>query len=357
MPKYLLRPLIVVWLLADALIALAIGVGYLLPVHDQMVYTKAFDNNNQRIANLFLRDTVRNIEQRLTNGYGVNALPKWSPDGQHIVYLSLIDGMFQPYIIDALGHYAHPLAVTVTRFKDDFVWSPDSRWILFSATIEGIEHSAIINVVTGQLNILPRTMGSGMWLPDSQTIVYLGTAEDSTPRLYALNINCFDQSQACSFAELDLLRNYQFYDRPTWSLDGHSFVFKSYFNRQFNMIIAHLRCPDLIEQCVANYELVGKQPYLAGPIWSTDSKRLVYAAGQSEIDILQVETGSTQTFSTSNLIYSLENWSPDGQFVMYFATQSYKTNLYILDIINGETRLLFPNSMAIDSPEWRPRPH
>src|ERR1043166_8226790 len=106
------------------LIGLSIGVSYLLPAGDQMTYSSNLDTGNTRTTSIFLRDSARNLEHRLTNRYGVTALAKWSPDGQQIAYLSLNDELFTVYIMDALGDNKRALGLEFTTLDANYVWSP-----------------------------------------------------------------------------------------------------------------------------------------------------------------------------------------------------------------------------------------
>lgn len=345
-----------------ALIGLAVGMGYLLPSGDEMTYTKTFSSNRSAIRAIYLRDISRNIEGRLTARYGLNALPKWSPDGQRIAYLSLNDGVYYPYVMDAMGGNKHQLQFPFTTIDSGYIWSPDSQWILFSATVEGVQQSAVVHVTTGEILILPQAVGSAIWSPDSQTIIHQIAGEDAVPHLYGMNINCFRAAQPCEFKELTLLQNQAIYTNPVWSPNGHylSFITNTGQGASSKVSVVSLRCGDLVESCITKYTLAGDKAYAQAPIWSADSQQLAYIASSTEIGIVQVESGGIHTVTLATGIAFLQSWSPDGKFVRYVADASIQLGdslYYVLDTQTGDSYPLFPNSITLEFPEWRPRPH
>ena len=163
MSRFSFRPLTLIWLILSALIGLSIGIGYLLPTSDQITYTNTLDTGTSRTVSIFLRDVLRNVEHPLTVSYGINALAKWSPDGHHIAYLSLNDELFTVYIMDALGRNKRPLGLEFSAIDAGYLWSPDSQRILFSVSVKDIPQSVVVNVATGQTDVLPQVIGSGIW--------------------------------------------------------------------------------------------------------------------------------------------------------------------------------------------------
>lgn len=348
---HLSRPLVIIWLIFTLLLGLAISVGYVLPAGDQMTYSNNLDTGSSRTTSIFLRDAARNLEHRLTNRYGISALAKWSPDGQQIAYLSLNDELFTVYVVDALGRNKHSLGFEFSILDSNFVWSPDSQRLLFSVSIAGIPQSVVINVAKGQTSVLPQVIGSGMWSPDGQTILYDASGENGVSHFYGINIQCLSQPQSCAFNELDFLQGHPIYGNPVWSPDGKSVAFSEYDK---GIVVAKLRCADLVQTCVESYDVVSTGQDVALPIWSADSQRLAFVSGSTELDVVDLATKEKHAFETPAILPSVINWSPNGQFIAYLSTQTGVFNVYLLDTSSGKSRPLFFNKTATEFPTWRP---
>ncbi len=349
--------MIYIWLVTAALIGMAIGGGYLLPGGNEMTYANIFDSKRSSSVNVFLRDMSRGLEQRLTNDHGTNALAKWSPDGQQIAYLSLNGSKFLVYLMDATGRNKHQLGVEFTTFDSSYIWSPDSQWILFSITDQGVPQSLIVNVRTGEKYQLPQTIGTGMWSPDSQNILYQASTENGISHLYGMNIGCFAQAAPCQFSVLDFLGDSTGEIKLVWSPDGKHLAYTQYDPDQSKLIVATLRCMDLKEGCIESKKVVADISYLVTPLWSADSRQLTFASSKTEIRIVDLASDTTRTYTLVNSVPALQNWSPDGHYITYFATLGGNASLFILDTLSGETYPLFKYQVMAISPSWRPVPH
>ncbi len=353
----LIRPLLFIWLVIAGSVGLAIGVGYLLPSGDEMTYANIFDSKRSSSVNIFLRDMSRGLEKRLTHDSGTNALAKWSPDGTQIAYLALNGSKFHVYLMDAVGGNKRQLGVEFTTFDSSYLWSPDSQWILFSITDKGVPQSLIVNARTGEKYQLPQTIGAGMWSPDSQNIIYQASTENGISHLYGMNIECFTQSYPCQFSELDFLGDSANEIKLVWSPDGKKLTYTQYDDDQSKLVVAMLGCMELKASCIQNKKSVADISYLVTPLWSADSQQLAFAASQTEIRIIQLESGSTRSYNIAEGVPALQNWSPDGHFITYFSNQNGNATIFILDTMSGETYPLFKYQVMAISPSWRPNPH
>lgn len=357
MPSRLRLP-VIVWLAVVVLIGLAVGLGYVLPAGTEMIYQNTFDMRRLRISSIVLRDMSRQIDGHLTERFGVNALAKWSPDGQQIAYLTLNDTMFRVYIMDALGRNKRRLALEFTTLDSGFVWSPDSRYILFSVTIAGVPQSLVLNVANGQTELLPQAIGQGIWSPYGQMILYQASTENGTSHLYGMNIQCLANGQSCQFHQLDMLRDQPTYDNFIWSPDGQSIAFSQVDQGgDTKIIVASLRCSDLSDACIKKYVTVGKGPLVRSPIWSPDSQQVAYVSGADTLSVVRLSSGESHVFNTPDILPTLKDWSPDGRYIAYFSTQRGGFNVYLLDTLSAEVQPLFAHQTTNELPEWRPTLH
>jgi Tol biopolymer transport system component len=350
----LIRALVIIWVVMTALIGMAVGVGTLIPSGDEMTYANILDIERPNSINVFIWDMSRGLEEQLTNGDEINALAKWSPDGQQIAYLSLKNNVFQVYLMDAAGRDKRQLGVEFTAFYSTHVWSPDSQWILFFVTHKDVSKSLIVNAHTGEQYQLPLPITNGMWSPDSQNIIYEARSKNDTLQLYGMNIGCFAQS-SCQFSELDFLDDSANEMKPVWSPDGKHLAYTQ-IEGSAKLMVATLRCTDLKASCIENRKTIAGIFYPVTPTWSADSKRLAYASSKSEIRIVEVESSETRTYAISSGIPAIQNWSPDGHFITYISSQSDNHTLFILDTLSGETYPLLQHQVISISPSWRPLP-
>jgi Tol biopolymer transport system component len=349
---------IFIWLVIATLIGVAVGLGYLLPGGDQWLYSKAVRIINLRNSSVFIRDSDRQIEQQLTSRYIDNSQTSWSPDGQKIAYVAHNDNLFRVYLMDVTGGNKRQLGVEVTSFYSTYRWSPDSQWILFFVIDEGVAQSLIVNTRTGEKHQLPQTIGAGMWSPDSQNIIYQASAGNGISRLYGMNIQCFAQASPCQFSELDFLGDLANEIKLVWSPDGKHLAYTQFGSNNSKLIVATLRCMDLKATCIESKKTIADISYFVAPIWSTDSKRLAFAASETEVRIIELESGASRSYTLSNGITALQNqrWSPDGHFITFFA-QKGNTISFILDTLSGEAYPIFQYQVMIEAPSWRPVPH
>ena len=77
-----------------------------------------------------------------------NTDPKWSNDGNYIVYAGLKSGIFQIFLMNIQGEVLRQLTFG-KKSSEEPSWSPDDRLIVFSSKISG-EAKLYVMTVDGE---------------------------------------------------------------------------------------------------------------------------------------------------------------------------------------------------------------
>jgi Tol biopolymer transport system component len=120
-------------------------------------------------------------------------LPRWSPDGRRIAYMTLPGKVPRIHVIDAEG--GKPRAVLhgsqiESQIEIDPTWSPDGARLLFGGFPSPGQEPVVIRTVdlqTGEVSSVPGSQGlySPRWSPDGRSIVALST-DNTRLRLHTL---------------------------------------------------------------------------------------------------------------------------------------------------------------------------
>jgi Tol biopolymer transport system component len=94
--------------------------------------------------------------------------PRWSPNSQHIAFLSTADDPLSAYVMDVDG--SNLKRFETGMFAEALVWSPDGRFIAYSNVLywprnytQGIQ---ILEVDTGEVfNLLRGVYAEADWRP------------------------------------------------------------------------------------------------------------------------------------------------------------------------------------------------
>lgn len=103
----------------------------------------------------------------LTNAAGVDIDGHYSPDGQHIVFVSDRDGTRDIYVMDADGSNEHPISASA-GVDDQPEWSPNGNWIAFLSDRGGQVELYVIHPDGTGLRRLTRSPGvedAPTWAP------------------------------------------------------------------------------------------------------------------------------------------------------------------------------------------------
>ena len=115
---------------------------------------------------------------QLTNAPSVCALPRWSPDGKQIAYMSAENGKpWKIFLISVDGGTAKPLLAD-NPSESDPTWSPDGARLAFSTGIPDSSKKSTIGIMdmrTRQVSTLPGSTGvfSPRWSPDGRYLAAL----------------------------------------------------------------------------------------------------------------------------------------------------------------------------------------
>jgi TolB protein len=153
--------------------------------------------------------------QQLTTDPGVDAGPRWKPDGSEIVFYSTRSGHREIWIMPASGGPARQIThgeaesyypcwspdgkmivkegngIAVVdpqngqeRLLTDYSldvhpeWSPDGRWIAFSSRRDGVSHLWRVPAAGGQPERVTKAMGYKLhWSQDGKSIYFVGSGD------------------------------------------------------------------------------------------------------------------------------------------------------------------------------------
>jgi TolB protein len=258
-----------------------------------------FVNDSTRFKELYIIDYDGYNLHRLTKDSGINILPKWSPDGEKILYTSYLYNNPDLFVLDLVKNRRRIIS-KYQGLNTAGSFSPDGEKILLTLSRGRYPNLYLINT-SGE--ILQRmTDGSCIdtspsFAPNGREIVFISD-RPGYPQLYIMN---FDGGN------IRRLTTSGFCDSPSWSPRGDKIVFA-------------------MRQSKRNYDLY------------------IYDLPTAKITKLTNNQRSNEN----------PTWSPDGRFVTFYSNKSGKGEIYVMAVDGSGTRKLAGLSGMSYSPSWSP---
>jgi Tol biopolymer transport system component len=143
------------------------------PTENLVAMQRTVDGN----VDVWVLDTERGVQRRLTFGDERDNAPAWSPDGRRIVFSSERAGVFDLFErpTDGSGRETALLSSSEPKFVDD--WSPDGRNLLFNVQSTEGGRDVWVLPLDGdrkplQLTRTPFSESEGRFSPDGRWVAY-----------------------------------------------------------------------------------------------------------------------------------------------------------------------------------------
>lgn len=282
-------------------------------------------------------------EIQLTNSPWGKGIPRWSPDGNWIAYISgyswgslyrvSADGAAEVALCDSLHFFP-------SRSWDMFDWSPDANWLVFP---HYEIHICKIRVTGDDFSVLTEQPGSytdwPRWSPRGDWIVYWA----SSGNLWRIRPSGADDTELPSYGYL----------WPEWSPDGNWIVYTG-GGTEWCVYKIHLSGDPnicLVQGVLPVWSPDGKWiAYNGGdgginkisssgdrdvelavgyyPEWSPDGNWIAHIDGNGEVCIVSSSGGPQIRLTAGADLDGCVTWSPDGKWIAYGSDQIYKIRIF-----------------------------
>jgi len=236
----------------------------------------------------------------LTDSEGDDTTPAWSPDGEHIVFVSTRDGNREIYVMDPDGHNQVNLTANPT---DDWMpsWSPDGERIAFVSYRDGNWEIYVMGTDGSGVTRLTEDEADDWtpsWSPDAAEIAFCST-RDGNWEIYVMDSKGSLPIRLTEHPENDIA--------PTWSPNGQWIAFES----------------------------------------TRD--------GNSEIYIMDRNGEQLRNLSNESMANDHgPSWSPDGSKIVFYSVRDGDWDIYAMNDAGGEIVNLTDNETNDQTPVWRP---
>ncbi|MFW5691634.1 MAG: TolB family protein [Chloroflexota bacterium] len=269
-----------------------------------------FSAGQQRIGqrDLYLYDIQHRLLLTLAAHPADDNQPRWSPDGQRVVFDSARSDPPSLWIVTADGRSLRQLT-DLTESSHSGRWSPDGLTIAFV-------HVPFMG--NDQLTLVPadggtsRVVASGLimdhirWSPDSARLLFTAGLTD-TRRVYVASVD-----GPSAVPVIDQLMRY-----AVWSPDGTRLALVD----DSGIYVA--RADDLPVQASALRRVAGSGP--AVPVWSPDGRFIAYIhndTASTVVRVVRAESGHLHGSAQSRTALSDVLWAPDGQSLLARGTDA-----------------------------------
>lgn len=195
-------------------------------ISGQVAYSRILSTDEQWIIQIFLKNLDTGVVTQLTNSGNSNDLPRWSPDGSKIMYLSWSkENASDIYLMDKDGKNQQ---VLIASSADETVpdWSPDGNKIAYVSNKDGDYQIYVLDLNTqGTVKLTNnfRSVFSPKWSSDGRQISFISSSSDNKldarSQVFIMNADGTNIRQMMEY-NLD-----NFDDRPVWCPDDSCIIF------------------------------------------------------------------------------------------------------------------------------------
>lgn len=246
---------------------------------------------------------------QLTHSYNLD--PSFAPDGRRLVYIAMIEGREQLFVMNADGTGQRQITRDNADHEDP-AWSPDGRRIAFIRIADGHKIIHLIDPDGGNLTPLtPPTQSAihPVWSPDSTRILYC-TDDDLRPpvkneaEIYAIEV---------ATRRITTLVSGGVNTYPAISPDGRRIAFRRMIGVDSEVFIADANG--------ANARNLTSHPAFDGwPAWSPDGRRLAFASNRNssyQIFVMDADGSNVRLVANTEGRATAPRWTPDGRRIAF----------------------------------------
>jgi TolB protein len=258
-----------------------------------------FVNDSTRFKELYIVDYDGYNLYRLTKDNKINIIPKWSPDGEQIIYTSYLYNNPNLFGLNLIKNRRRVIS-KYQGLNAVGSFSPDGKKILLTLSRGKYPNLYLINSsgkILQRMTDGPYIDTSPSFAPNGREIVFISD-RPGYPQLYIMNVDG---------GNVRRLTTSGFCDSPSWSPRGDKIVFT-------------------MRQLKGNYDLY------------------VYNLPTAKITKLTNNQRNNEN----------PTWSPDGRFLAFHSNKSGKSEIYVMAIDGSETRKLVEIPGMSYSPSWSP---
>ncbi len=248
-----------------------------------------------------------------------------SPDGKKIVFETMIEGVYQLFIMNPDG--TGPVQITHDLANHDTpAWSPDGKKIAYASDRGG--HSAIYVIDVGD----PGEVGvTGRRPVATQALATATLGEKVTD----------DKHE---------------YIHPNWSPDGSKIIYCSDDDlKPPAKNASEVFSVDLKTRQVTTLIAGGTNTY---PSWSPDGKKIVFrrmlGEMNSEVFLANGDGSEPRNLSNHPAFDGWPAWSPDGTRIAFASNRNANYQIWIMKADGTEPRLLANTEGRATEPRWSP---
>ena len=235
--------------------------------------------------------------------HSVNDSPSFSPDGEEMVFISVVAGKEQLFRMRMDGSQVRELTHDDADHEDP-AWSPDGKHIAFVLIRNGLEQIYLMNTDgTGLEPLTPAEVKTihPNWNPDSKSIAYCTDDDLKPPKKNPAEI--------------------------------------------YSIEIVSRKITKLIDGGVNTY-----------PAWSPDGKRIAFrrmlGESNSEVFLANADGSDARNLTNDPAFDGWPTWSPDGTKIAFASNRRGSYEIYIMNPDGSKVRKVANNEGRATAPQW-----
>lgn len=244
--------------------------------------------------------------------YSYNYDNSSSPDGAKMVFIRIIEGREQLFVMDSDGKNEVQITHAAADHEDP-AWSPDGRKIAYILIRDGMKIVHIMNPDgSGDEAVTPATQSAihPSWSPDSARILYCTDDDLRPPAKNASEIYAIDLATR----RVTTIISGGVNTYPILSPDGTRIAFRKIIGEMNSEVF-------VADADGGNLRNLSNHPSFEGwPAWSPDGRQIAFGGNRNsnyQIFLMNADGSNVRLLANTEGRATAPRWSPDGRKVYF----------------------------------------